>query len=62
MAAANVATKAMYSLFDLKCSKLEIRMKQFLRKLIKVVLKEINTLNALIMTGCFLVQKFNDRY
>jgi hypothetical protein len=35
----------MYSLLDLKCSKLEIRLKQFLRKLIKVVLQEINEAN-----------------
>ena len=41
-ATTNVAIKAAYSLLDLKCSKLEIRLKQFLRKLIKVVLQEIN--------------------
>ena len=41
-ATTNIAIKAAYSLLDLKCSKLEIRLKQFLRKLIKVVLKEIN--------------------
>ena len=41
-ATTNVAIKAAYSLLDLRCSKLEIRLKQFLRKLIKVVLKEIN--------------------
>lgn len=45
-ATTNVAIKAMYSLLDLKCSKLEIRLKQFLRKLIKVVLQEINTVNG----------------
>ena len=44
-ATTNIAIKAMYSLLDLKCSKLEIRLKQFLRKLIKVVLKEINETN-----------------
>ena len=44
-ATTNIAIKAMYSLLDLKCSKLEIRLKQFLRKLIKVVLQEINDNN-----------------
>ena len=41
-ATTNIAIKAAYSLLDLKCSKIEIRLKQFLRKLIKVVLDEIN--------------------
>lgn len=45
-ATTNVAIKAAYSLLDLRCSKLEIRLKQFLRKLIKVVLDEVNTLNG----------------
>lgn len=45
-ATTNVAIKAAYSLLDLKCSKLEIRLKQFLRKLIKVVLQEINDANG----------------
>lgn len=45
-ATTNVAIKAAYSLLDLKCSKLEIRLKQFLRKLIKVVLQEINDING----------------
>ena len=44
-ATTNIAIKAAYSLLDLKCSKLEIRLKQFLRKLIKVVLQEINETN-----------------
>ncbi len=44
-ATTNVAIKAAYSLLDLKCSKLEIRLKQFLRKIIKVVLEEINKKN-----------------
>ena len=38
----NVVIKSRYSLLDLKCNKLEIRLKQFMRKLLKVVLKEIN--------------------
>jgi len=45
-ATTNVAIKAAYSLLDLKVSKLEIRLKQFLRKLIKVVLQEINDTNG----------------
>lgn len=39
----NVVIKSRYALLDLKCKKLEIRLKQFLRKLLKVVLAEINT-------------------
>lgn len=45
-ATTNIQIKAMYSLLDLKCYKLTIRLKQFLRKLIKVVLDEINKLNG----------------
>nr|DAG33671.1 MAG TPA: PORTAL PROTEIN [Caudoviricetes sp.] len=44
-ATTNIAIKAAYSLLDLKCSKLEIRLKQFLRKLLKPVLAEINERN-----------------
>lgn len=44
-ATTNIAIKAAYSLLDLKCSKLEIRLMQFLRKLIKPVLSEINERN-----------------
>lgn len=39
----NVVIKSRYALLDLKCNKLEIRLKQFMRKLLTVVLKEINT-------------------
>ncbi len=42
----NVVIKSRYSLLDLKCNKLEIRLKQFMRKLLKVVLAEINDLNG----------------
>ena len=42
-ATTNIAIKAAYSLLDLKCSKLIIKLKQFLKKIIKVVLDEINT-------------------
>lgn len=45
-ATTNVAIKAAYSLLDLKCNKIEIRLKQFLRKLLKVVLKEINEMHG----------------
>lgn len=45
-ATTNIAIKAMYSLLDLKCSKLTIKLKQFLRKIIKVVLDEINDTNG----------------
>lgn len=41
-ATTNVAIKSAYTLLDLRANKLEVRLKQFLRKLLKVVLKEIN--------------------
>ena len=41
----NIVIKSRYALLDLKANKLEIRLKQFLRKIIKIVLDEINTLN-----------------
>lgn len=39
----NIVIKSRYALLDLKCNKLEIRLKQFLRKLVGVVLDEINS-------------------
>lgn len=45
-ATTNIAIKAAYSLLDLKCSKMIINLKQFLRKLVRVVLDEINTANG----------------
>lgn len=39
----NIVIKSRYALLDLKCNKLEIRLKQFLQKILKVVLTEINT-------------------
>lgn len=45
-ATTNIAIKAMYSLLDLKCSKLIIKLKQFLRKILKVVIEEINEANG----------------
>lgn len=41
----NIVIKSRYALLDLKCNKLEIRLKQFLRKIIKIVLDEINKMN-----------------
>ena len=38
----NIVIKSRYALLDLKCNKLEIQLKQFMRRLLKVVLKEIN--------------------
>lgn len=38
----NVVIKSRYALLDLKCNKLEIRLKQFLRKILRIVLREIN--------------------
>lgn len=45
-ATTNIAIKAAYSLLDLKKSKLWIRIKQFLRKIVRVVLDEINSVNG----------------
>lgn len=42
----NIVIKSRYALLDLKCNKLEIRLKQFLRKILKVVLQEINDENG----------------
>lgn len=42
----NVVIKSRYALLDLKCNKLEIRLKQFLKKILKVVLKEINKIDG----------------
>lgn len=45
-ATTNIAIKAAYSLLELRCSKIEIKLKQFLRKLVNVVLQEINEING----------------
>ena len=42
----NIVIKSRYALLDLKCNKLEIRLKQFLRKILKIVLQEINDKNG----------------
>lgn len=41
----NIVIKSRYFLLDLKCNKLEKRLKQFLKKIIKVVIAEINSKN-----------------
>lgn len=41
----NIVIKSRYALLDLKCNKLEIRLKQLFRKLIQVVLDEVNHVN-----------------
>ena len=42
----NIVIKSRYALLDLKCNKLEIMLKQFFRKLLKVVIKEINEMEG----------------
>lgn len=42
----NIVIKSRYVLLDLKCNKLETRLKQFLRKILQVVLDEINQQNG----------------
>lgn len=38
----NVVIKSRYTLLDLKCNKLEIKLKQFMKKLVKVLLDKVN--------------------
>lgn len=45
-ATTNIAIKSAYSLLDLKASKFEIKLKQFMRKILKIVLAEINDQNG----------------
>lgn len=42
----NIVIKSRYALLDMKCNKLETRLKQFMRKLLKIVLNEINERNG----------------
>lgn len=42
-ATTNIAIKAAYSLLDLRCNRLETSLKRFLRKIVNVVIDEINT-------------------
>lgn len=41
-ATTNIAIKSAYALLDMRCNKLEIRLRQLLRKMLKLVLNEIN--------------------
>lgn len=41
----NIVIKSRYALLDLKCNKLEIKLKQFLKNIVKVVIDEINKKN-----------------
>lgn len=41
----NIVIKSRYALLDLKCNKLETRLKSFLKKLVKIALTEINDIN-----------------
>lgn len=41
----NIVIKSRYALLDLKCNKLETKIRAFLKKLVKVALKEINDIN-----------------
>ena len=38
----NIVIKSRYALLDLKCNKLEIRLRQFLRRILEVVVAEVN--------------------
>ena len=42
----NVVIKSRYALLDLKCNKLETKVKAFLKKLVKIALQEINEING----------------
>lgn len=42
----NVVIKSRYALLDMKCNKLEVRLKKFLRVLLDVVLQDINARNG----------------
>ena len=42
----NVVIKSRYALLDLKCNKLETKVKAFLKKLVKIALQEINEVNG----------------
>ena len=42
----NVVIKSRYALLDLKCNKLEIRLKKLFRNILNVVLDEVNRMNS----------------
>lgn len=41
----NIVIKSRYALLDLKCNKLETKVRAFLKRLVKIALQEINTIN-----------------
>ncbi|MCF0185041.1 MAG: phage portal protein [Bacteroidaceae bacterium] len=45
-ATTNIAIKSAYSLLDMKANKIEIKLKQFLRKILKLVIDEINAMEG----------------
>lgn len=45
-ATTNIAIKAAYSLLELRCAKMIIQIKQFLRKILKVIIAEVNDQNG----------------
>ena len=45
-ATTNIAIKAAYSLLDLRCNRLEMNIKRFLRKIVEIVIDEINMQNG----------------
>jgi SPP1 family phage portal protein len=58
-ATTNIAIKSAYSLLDLKANKIIISLKQFLRKLLKIVLKEINDERGTDFTQSDVYFRFN---
>lgn len=42
----NIVIKSRYALLDMKCNKLEIRLKQMLRKMLQIVLSEVNDIEG----------------
>ena len=50
-ATTNIAIKAAYSLLELQCNKLEIRLKKLLRHLVRIVIEEIKQDRAEGLSG-----------
>lgn len=55
----NVVIKSRYALLDLKCNKLETKVKAFLKKLVKIALQEINDINKTNYQSSDIYFKFN---
>ena len=55
----NVVIKSRYALLDMKCNKLEVRLKKFLRTILNVVLDDINGRNGTAYTQSQIKLKFN---